>query len=314
QQDALMSVTGISSHDGSPVWSADYTTFGDRLIGQTGTSANRLQYTGRELDSTGLYYYRARYYDPSIGRFLSEDPLGFAAGINFYAYVGNNPVNANDPSGKEGVGLVGLAGAGIGAAIGGLTNLGAQLSQNGGDLANLNWPNVGWSAATGGAAGYLMTTSYGQRWAGVAGIGAGTNVLNYYLTTPSNEQSAAGYTAAAVSGAVGAFLGGKAPNQYMFISPSPALNDLELIGMMVTKRTLGMGMAGGFVGAVDWPKAAETLSTPVTPSASISPSSGSGSNGSFMDMVNSNPAAAGGFLLYPNKPNTNQMQSVYSKR
>jgi len=46
------------------------------------------------------YYYRARYYDPEIGRFVSEDPLGFEAGINFYAYVGNNPINRNDPSGK----------------------------------------------------------------------------------------------------------------------------------------------------------------------------------------------------------------------
>jgi RHS repeat-associated protein len=63
---------------------------------------NDLLFTGRELDrSTGLYYYRARYYDPEIGRFLSEDPLGFEAGVNFYAYVGNNPVNANDPMGLE---------------------------------------------------------------------------------------------------------------------------------------------------------------------------------------------------------------------
>ena len=67
-QDALMSVTGISSHDGNAVWSTDYSAFGDRTIGTTGTSSNDLEYTGRELDSTGLYYYRARYYDPSCER------------------------------------------------------------------------------------------------------------------------------------------------------------------------------------------------------------------------------------------------------
>jgi RHS repeat-associated protein len=44
-------------------------------------------------------YYRARYYDPSIGRFISEDPIQFRGGINFYAYVRNNPVNLTDPFG-----------------------------------------------------------------------------------------------------------------------------------------------------------------------------------------------------------------------
>lgn len=80
-------------------------------------TSNLLKYTGREYDGTGLYYYRARYYDPYVGRFISEDPMGFDAGdVNFYAYVGNNPINANDPSGK--IALVdnaigGLIGAGF---------------------------------------------------------------------------------------------------------------------------------------------------------------------------------------------------------
>lgn len=57
-------------------------------------------YTGREPDiSTGYMYYRARYYDPVLGRFLSRDPMGLNAGINVYAYVDNNPVNNTDPSG-----------------------------------------------------------------------------------------------------------------------------------------------------------------------------------------------------------------------
>lgn len=56
-------------------------------------------YTGREPDETGLIYYRARYYDPQIGRFLQRDPIGFAGGLNMYAYVSNNPVNKVDPTG-----------------------------------------------------------------------------------------------------------------------------------------------------------------------------------------------------------------------
>ena len=58
-------------------------------------------YTGREPDETGLIFYRARYYDPQIGRFISRDPVGFGGGINQYAYVGNNPTNFTDPSGLK---------------------------------------------------------------------------------------------------------------------------------------------------------------------------------------------------------------------
>ncbi|MDP9238066.1 MAG: hypothetical protein M3P30_11850 [Chloroflexota bacterium] len=65
----------------------------------TGTTANDFQYTGQQRDGNanrGLYYLRARSYDPALGRFLQKDPLGF---INRYVYAGNNPINGTDPSG-----------------------------------------------------------------------------------------------------------------------------------------------------------------------------------------------------------------------
>src|SRR5206468_103565 len=66
----------------------------------TGSFANTVQYTGRNYDSeTGLRYYRARYYSSDLGRFLSEDPTRFDGAINFYIYVGNNPIDHVDPSG-----------------------------------------------------------------------------------------------------------------------------------------------------------------------------------------------------------------------
>ncbi|SIT35471.1 YD repeat protein (fragment) [Paraburkholderia ribeironis] len=61
---------------------------------------NPQQYTGRENDGTGLYYYRNRYYSPQTGRFISEDPIGWESGqTNAYAYVGGNPVSKTDPFG-----------------------------------------------------------------------------------------------------------------------------------------------------------------------------------------------------------------------
>jgi RHS repeat-associated protein len=61
---------------------------------------NPFLFTGRRYDSeTGLYYYRARYYNPYIGRFLQTDPIGYGDGMNWYAYCANNPVGLLDRSG-----------------------------------------------------------------------------------------------------------------------------------------------------------------------------------------------------------------------
>ncbi|GEM_PF-1766880 len=66
-------------------------------------SSSRFLFTGRELDpETNLYYYRARTYQPSLGRFTSKDPIIFLAGVNFYNYVWNNPIYWVDPFGLEG--------------------------------------------------------------------------------------------------------------------------------------------------------------------------------------------------------------------
>ena len=65
------------------------------------SEADRFMFAGMEYDSTtGLYYDHARYYDAAIGRFVSQDPKGFAAGdTNLYRYVGNHPTSSVDPTG-----------------------------------------------------------------------------------------------------------------------------------------------------------------------------------------------------------------------
>lgn len=96
-QDGLGSVVAFSTQAGATEASQRFDAWGNRISG-TG-SIPQYGYTGREPDATGLTFYRARYYDPSIGRFTQRDPLGLRGGINAYAYVGGNPVNFNDPRG-----------------------------------------------------------------------------------------------------------------------------------------------------------------------------------------------------------------------
>lgn len=97
EADGLGSITSLSGMAGITD-TYTYKAFG--VTSATGTNPNRFRYTGREWDSeTGLYYYRARYYDPQIGRFISEDPTQFSEGPNFYIYVDNNAVVDVDPFG-----------------------------------------------------------------------------------------------------------------------------------------------------------------------------------------------------------------------
>jgi RHS repeat-associated protein len=153
--DHLNSVVGLSGHSGDVEEITLFSAFGETLS-TSGSTENAMRYTGRrQVDgSGGLYYYRARYYDPEIGRFLSEDPLGFGAGINFYAYVENNPINANDPTGE----CPWCIGAVLGGAVGAVTGA-ATAHISGGD-----WRE---GAVVGGLTGAFIggTLGAGTSWA-----------------------------------------------------------------------------------------------------------------------------------------------------
>jgi RHS repeat-associated protein len=96
--DALGSILALTNGSGVIATQYTYGPFGQVNVTGTATT-NATEFTGRENDDTGLYYYRARYYSPTLGRFISDDPVGLASGLNATTYVNNNPIGATDPTG-----------------------------------------------------------------------------------------------------------------------------------------------------------------------------------------------------------------------
>jgi RHS repeat-associated protein len=103
--DGLGSIRQIVDRNGNSLNQYRYTAFG-KMKQVQGGSGNTYMFTGREWDAdAGLYYYRARWYDPDVGRFLAKDPIGFRGGqVDLYGYCLNDPLNLIDPEGDD-VGL-----------------------------------------------------------------------------------------------------------------------------------------------------------------------------------------------------------------
>jgi len=148
--DGLGSITALTNDKKEIVETYTYKAYGEPTIkDRTGAIllksavGNPYLFTSRELDSeSGLYYYRARYYDWRRGAFTQEDPLGLAGSdTNFYAYVKNGPTRAIDPTGKLGWIIAG-------GIISGGIDFGIQYAQTG-SLSKINWVSVGLSAGSG---------------------------------------------------------------------------------------------------------------------------------------------------------------------
>ncbi|MCP3686338.1 MAG: hypothetical protein GY861_27150 [bacterium] len=99
--DRLGSIISLTDTNGDVVQTYQYDSFGNIISTLSQDYFSPYTYTGREWDQeTGLYYYRARYYDAGIGRFISEDPIGFYSGdLNYFRYVENDPLYWRDPLG-----------------------------------------------------------------------------------------------------------------------------------------------------------------------------------------------------------------------
>ena len=163
--DRMGSVRQITNLAGSVLDTITYDPFGG-VAAESGPSyGDRYKYTGREYDSTSqLQYSRARFYDATTGRWLSEDPLGFSAGdVNLYRYVWNAPIGYVDPMGTDG--------GGVGTGGGG----GYDPPPGGGGGAGLNWHYAGlWdvaSWASGGAGGLGGANGRDGLWLGPDGRG-----------------------------------------------------------------------------------------------------------------------------------------------
>src|SRR6266436_2199376 len=101
--DALGSTLALADSTGTVQTSYSFEPFGNTTTSGSATT-NSFAYTGRELDAGNLYFYRARYYNPQLGRFISEDPIGYQGNsVNLYEYGYDNPTNLIDPSGEQGI-------------------------------------------------------------------------------------------------------------------------------------------------------------------------------------------------------------------
>ena len=183
-----------------------YTAFGVPAIPGGLPGAVRTFYAGRDLDRfTGLYNNRARWYDAGAGRFISEDPIGFAGGdANLYRYCGNSPTNATDPSGHFLNFIAGAIGAGVGTVLGaGGYALNCWLTG-----AEFSWSEMGLYAGAGAVAGGLAGLTFGASLAMTGMAGTTTTGIAGVQFSAGTALFTAGATSGMVGGAASGFITG----------------------------------------------------------------------------------------------------------
>jgi len=187
--DALGSTIGLVGSAQAIASNYTYQPFGATTSGGT-TNGNLYEFTGRENDATGLYFYRARYYSPTFQRFIAQDPMDFLAGnLNLYGYASNNPTNFRDPLGLWvfGIGLNG--GAGVGGAGGSWTRELVFDSEGGVGIATTT---CGGGIATVASAGVGGAVSYNPNLSSISDLSGSS--LEVGSAFPAGEGVGAGFS------------------------------------------------------------------------------------------------------------------------
>jgi RHS repeat-associated protein len=237
QADGLGSVTSLSNGAGALAQTYTFDSFGKQTA-SSGSLVNPFQYSGRESDAeTGLYFYRARSYDQSTGRFIGEDPVRFAAGQNFYSYVLNSPTNRTDPFGLW------------------TFSIGLSINIQAGPI-NVQG-SVGVAVDSSGHVGTIVT--------GGGGLGVGAAVSGGLSIQGSNAKTISDLGCPFANGSVGGSLGiGGSIDQFHGQSPNGPVTGGGF--------TIGPGVGGGASGAITetlvipWTSAPDTGSNPKPPS------------------------------------------------
>ncbi|ATE62427.1 hypothetical protein CCZ27_02605 [Thauera sinica] len=331
--DALTNTTAVTGHNGGTIQHLAYGAFGNVLT-NSGSSPNRLKYSGREDDGNGCYYYRARYYCLGIDRFISEDPLGFAAGdVNFYTYVGNNPTNRNDPSGHAANVIVGAIYGGIAGLVGGGIS---GYAANGSALDAAMGAGLGLfaGAATGAAAPWLSHEA--GVLAAAAGVARSVGTVGAAMVIGGASSAGGQFSGNVVTGqSIGTnfswgAVGGSAVAAPFSVLPASIVGNMAAtaVGTSVTWGSRSLTIANpavqhtgstfralteGTIGGV-FEASGQTLESMFFPAVPVGGSSASNSLPvQSIQQLNTPGSSTFGHLLYPNNSNTSFIQKVFGK-
>ena len=187
--------------------------FSELFIG----NINPLRYRGYYYDvESGLYYLKARYYSPQLGRFISPDGVEYlepdnVLGLNLYAYCANNPIMYVDPSGHLAIsiGLLLAIGGIVGAAIGAGASVAGQYLANGCSWENFSWGQLALDTVLGGVSGMLSMSPLGLVAMVAANAGLGfVGAVGGHLINGSDFSKVSTWVDIGLSTALGALVGG----------------------------------------------------------------------------------------------------------